>query len=591
MFKRSTKITSLLVVAASVASMVPAYAADYKRIESQDGKVYNAQAYKDGIAVIDGDVKNNDEEEIYYLKDGKYNKLSDLNSGDDFDGIHNGKYLDIESEDNFVDLSTGKVTDDNMVEDDADDAAANLKKRIKADNDGRYLKASAEATKSDSDMKVIPGQKYGETWYQVQYTPKSTTDAGVDAYNVYTDANGKYIDADYNIGKVKVEVGSKSITLKNTDTDDLLADDDTKATIVNSDVIGQDKDSIYRIVTIDVTNKTNAIDKVNGADTTTSSAVFAKSNDGKTIEFKAIQKISKAQASDEVDGAKYAKSTSTYIISKDDAAAYTGDKDALLGSVDTKYTVANGKLIAYNKTSHTVATIELKSKSSYYYADVNDVCDDDVTEFDTDVDGNLWMLDSGFVYKWDNDTDWDKIYKVDGAMINLSVYDKDNIVTWSDDDDEVYSVIGSKNKSDDNTKTNTDTNTKKVGWVQNTTDGSWSYYTQDGTQVKNNWIQSPTSGLWYFMNENGAMMANGWLLNGGNWYYLSETGAIKTGWIQLSGTWYYLDPVSGGPLGSMKTGWFQDTTGTWYYANGSGAMLHDTTVGGYTLGSNGAWVR
>ncbi|MBC2569729.1 N-acetylmuramoyl-L-alanine amidase family protein, partial [Clostridium saccharobutylicum] len=242
MFKRSTKITSLLVVAASVASMVPAYAADYKRIESQDGKVYNAQAYKDGIAVIDGDVKNNDEEEIYYLKDGKYNKLSDLNSGDDFDGIHNGKYLDISGEDNFVDLSTGKVTDDNMVENDADDAAANLKKRIKADNDGRYSKASAEKTKSDSDMQVIPGQKYGETWYQVQYTPKSTTDAGVDAYNVYTDANGKYIDADYNIGKVKVEAGGKSVTLKNTDTDDLINDDDTKATVKSPVVIGQDKD-------------------------------------------------------------------------------------------------------------------------------------------------------------------------------------------------------------------------------------------------------------------------------------------------------------------------------------------------------------
>ncbi|MBC2567949.1 hypothetical protein HGI78_11475 [Clostridium saccharobutylicum] len=200
------------------------------------------------------------------------------------------------------------------------------------------------------------------------------------------------------------------------------------------------------------------------------------------------------------------------------------------------------------------------------------------------------MLNNGFVYEWDNDEDWNKVYKVDGSMIKLSVYDKNNMVVWSDDDDEVYSVIGSKNKADD-TKTDTNTDTKKVGWVQNTTDGSWSYYTQDGTQVKNNWIQSPTSGLWYFMNENGAMMANGWLLNGGNWYYLSETGAIKTGWIQLSGTWYYLDPVSGGPLGSMKTGWFQDTAGNWYYANGSGAMLHDTTVGGYTLGSNGAWIR
>ena len=452
-----------------------------------------------------------------------------------------------------------------MVEDDADDAAANLKKRVKADNDGRYLKASAETTKSDSDMKVIPGQKYGETWYQVQYTPKSTTDAGVNAYNVYTDANGKYIDADYNVGKIKVEIGSKSVTLKNTDTDDLLADDDTKATIVDTQVIGQDKDSIYRIATIAVTNKTKAIGKVNGADTTTSSAVFTHSDDGKTIKFKTIQKISKAQSSDEVDGAKYAKSTSTDIISKDDATEYTGDKDALLGSGDTKYTVVNGKVIAYNKTSHTVATIELKSKSSYYYADVDNVCDDDVTAFDTDVDGNLWMLNDGFLYEWDNDTDWNKVYKVDGAMINLSVYDKSNMVVWSKDDDEVYSVIGSKTaKSDDNTNTNNGgtTTTAQVGWVQNTADGSWAYY-ENGAKVTNAWRQ--TNGTWYFLNADGVMMQNGWLLNNGAWYYLA-------------------------PNGAMKTGWFQDTTGTWYYANESGTMLHDTTVGGYTLGSNGALV-
>ena len=35
------------------------------------------------------------------------------------------------------------------------------------------------------------------------------------------------------------------------------------------------------------------------------------------VSFKAIQKISKAQASDDVDGAKYAKTVNTYVISDD----------------------------------------------------------------------------------------------------------------------------------------------------------------------------------------------------------------------------------------------------------------------------------
>ncbi|AGX45157.1 N-acetylmuramoyl-L-alanine amidase family protein [Clostridium saccharobutylicum] len=584
MFKRSTKITSLLVVAASVASMVPAYAADYKRIESQDGKVYNAQAYKDGVAVIDGNVKDGDTDAIYYLKDGKYTELDGVSTGDSFDGVHNAKYLDIQDGDNFVDLTSGKVTDDNMVEDDADDAAANLKKKIKSDNDGRYSKTDADATKDGKQLTVIPGAKYGATWYSTSYDVKNASEAGVAQYEVYTDANGNYIDADYNIGKIKVEAAGKSVTLKNTDTDDLINDDDTKATVKSPVVIGQDKDYIYRTATIEITNKTKKIDKVNGVKVTTGSAVEATGDD-KTVALNVIQKISKAQDSDKADGARYAKNVTTYVISDEDAKLYSGDKANLLTNGTTKYTVVNGKVIAYNKDLHLAATIELKTKSAYYYADVNSVCDDDVTSFDTDTDGNLWMLNDGFVYEWNNDEDWNKVYKVDGAMINLSVYDKDNMVVWSDDSDEVYSVIGSKTKDKDkdkDTTTTTTTTTAQVGWVQNTADGSWAYY-ENGAKVTNGWRQ--TNGTWYFLNADGVMMQNGWLTNGGAWYYLAENGAMKTGWIQVSGNWYYL-----APSGAMKTGWFQDTNGTWYYANESGVMLHDTTVGGYTLGSNGALV-
>ncbi|CAI3682633.1 exported hypothetical protein [Clostridium neonatale] len=36
MFRRSTKITSLLVAAASIATMVPAMAADVKKVDTQD---------------------------------------------------------------------------------------------------------------------------------------------------------------------------------------------------------------------------------------------------------------------------------------------------------------------------------------------------------------------------------------------------------------------------------------------------------------------------------------------------------------------------------------------------------------------------
>ena len=46
MFKRSTKLTALLVAAASVASTVPAMAAT--KLATKDGTIENAVAFKDG---------------------------------------------------------------------------------------------------------------------------------------------------------------------------------------------------------------------------------------------------------------------------------------------------------------------------------------------------------------------------------------------------------------------------------------------------------------------------------------------------------------------------------------------------------------
>ena len=50
---------------------------------------------------------------------------------------------------------------------------------------------------------------------------------------------------------------------------------------------------------------------------------------------------------------------------------------------------------------------------------------------------------AGYIKKFDGTDDWDKVYKVDGSIDALSVYDKNNMVAWSQDD-EVYSLIGGK---------------------------------------------------------------------------------------------------------------------------------------------------
>lgn len=82
------------------------------------------------------------------------------------------------------------------------------------------------------------------------------------------------------------------------------------------------------------------------------------------------------------------------------------------------------------------------------------------------------------------------------------------------------------------------------------------------------------------------ILATGWLNYNGSWYYLGSDGARKTGWQSVDGAWYYLDSQ-----GKIQTGWIKDSNGKYYYLNSNGAMAYNTTVGGYKLGYDGAWIQ
>ncbi|NFF80976.1 N-acetylmuramoyl-L-alanine amidase family protein [Clostridium botulinum] len=772
MIKRANKITSLLLAAAAVTSLVPSTgvnAADYKRIESKDGIVYNAQAYK-GNFVIDGDITNKDKEDVYFVKDGKYSKIDDIDTGSEFNGVFNEKYLDIDNGDYFVDLTNGKVYDDDLRDDGADDAGIALRKKIKNKADDRY----SDHDESKNDLKELEGSKYGEAWFETHYTADDKKTNGGDGttakeLTLYTDIKGNYIDADYNLGKVRVTANGKSVSIDNTDQEFDVAGirDALKAKVTNQDVIAQDSNNIYRKATVTVfinsslvtegqlsisdivtavnnveginiegsvkkaikdevvkaaslegatiesvkttgaavdivkgeadkltadsittlqgmkdaktasatgvikavqetiinaaqkaydaitgdeavknkkaievaksikesviadatemqtavneakANSTSTvnIEEINGKKISEHNNVFKKNLDG-SVSFETIQKISKAQASKNIDGAHYAKSVTTYVISDKD-----GDKEELLGG---KFTAVGGKLIEYKVDGDNInaRTMELKSKAGHYYTDMSKEEDQDLDNaeaYDIDVDGNIWALNGGFIYKFDNDEDWDKVYKVDGSMEKLSVYNKDNMVTWNEDD-EVYSIIGQKDSSGEDGEDNND---KKTGWDKDNY-GNWIFFDNEGNQVKHEWVNVNGTyyyldeygimqsnkwvnpfGNWYYLNADGSMAHSGWLNDRGTWYYLNDSGnmltgwqyingtwyfmeqsgAMKTGWINDRGTWYYLNGN-----GSMKTGWLNDN-GTWYYLDGSGRMLSNTSVNGYTLGANGAWIR
>lgn len=98
---------------------------------------------------------------------------------------------------------------------------------------------------------------------------------------------------------------------------------------------------------------------------------------------------------------------------------------------------------------------------------------------------------------------------------------------------------------------------------------------QGWTKVANNW---------YMVNATGDPQV-GWQKDNLGWAYLSPTnGVMQTDWILDGSKWYYLKDN-----GYMATGWVKDGV-NWYYCNADGSMAANTTIDGYQLGSNGAWI-
>ena len=176
--------------------------------------------------------------------------------------------------------------------------------------------------------------------------------------------------------------------------------------------------------------------------------------------------------------------------------------------------------------------------------------------YSIDTEGNTWVLNKGKIYQFTG-KEFKEVYTCDRSMDRIDVYNSENLIVWEEGED-VFATIGGNIAEDEEDNTE-DNNTVQTGWVKNS-DGTWSY-NRDGQAVKGQWIQD------------------------GNWYYLKEDGIMATGWLNDRGTWYYLNGS-----GAMQTGWLNDN-GTWYYLQSNGAMAVNTTIDGYVLGANGAWIR
>ncbi|ALB45159.1 N-acetylmuramoyl-L-alanine amidase family protein [Clostridium beijerinckii] len=638
MLKRINKIISFVTVSLTVFSAMPAMASESTKVESRSGKIFDAIMYKDGKYYIDDDGTS------YYYDGLKYNALNTIHSGEDL-YLYNSKYASSKNGDYYINLDTGNVVSENISKNNMDNAGSKLRENMLRDNRGRYAtKAIGSLILEDDgerlvlhcdddaidDFIKIPNKNYTDSWYETEYYKTNSNENGwyfIDC--VYTDKDGNYISADHSVGNIEVVTTTdSSVKLKNTKDDD----DGYKAAIMQVHTLASDDDYIYRLATLYITHdsdynyvtenmKFGDID--NPVTVTTSAGAWlsrssmegdpAKSmflasdpiddNDDErdpVVGIPVIQKISKKQSEDTVNGIKYPESVTTYIL-----ADSKGRCEYNAEMAQDNYVAANGKIIDYtyddNKIS--VRTLSLKSKNGYSYTDFSDKLEYTIENencYKFDANGELYILDKGYIKKYDADNGFVNLYKVDEACDNFSVYDENNIIAWNSDN-EVYSLISEKKSSnssgssssksssskDDTTALNDDTikATNKNGW--NLIDGKWYIVGTDGNYAKG-WFKDAT-GKWYMLDKTSGVMITGWYKdNDNNWYYLeAESGAMITGWMKDSyGSWYYLNGN-----GTMATGWMQDSDGSWYYLNSNGDMAHDTYVDGYYLASNGVYVE
>ncbi len=159
------------------------------------------------------------------------------------------------------------------------------------------------------------------------------------------------------------------------------------------------------------------------------------------------------------------------------------------------------------------------------------------------------------------------ISEVEAAIADLkeAIVNFNNPQGWNKVDGKWYYGAGAENYKGD---------WYKIG-------ATWFMFNDDGSLKVSEWFQK--DGNWYWANENGGL-AVGWAKVDGKWYFFKGNNAMKTGWEKVDNNWYYLSSS-----GAMVTGW-NWINGKCYYFYNNGAMAANTTIGGYKVDANGAWV-
>lgn len=206
------------------------------------------------------------------------------------------------------------------------------------------------------------------------------------------------------------------------------------------------------------------------------------------------------------------------------------------------------------------------------------------TSFDVTVNNNV-----DYVKITAEPEDDDVTVKIDGTevddgddwqskKISLKVGKNEIPIKLKNDDDEQRKYTLNITRKEKTTNTNTNNTTANTTTTTNTNNAAAT------TAVRNGWVRNGYAWNYYL---NGTMQRNQLFYDRtyGKNYYVDANGIMATGWRQLNSTWYYFDNS-----GAMRTGWVL-VNGKWYFMDTNGKMLANTSVSGYRLGSDGAWIR
>ena len=613
MINKSTKLTAILIAMTSVISTIPASAT--VKLGTKEGTIEKGVAFKDGKYLYEGYRSDDDDKGLYY-NDGDKDKM--LDDADEIDRKFDDKYVSALDGDDYyvIDMTTGKITDDDTIQDLQDTAATKLANKL--DGTDRYNKETfnfqdrAENPSAKATIERVNDNKFEDTWYSYNIT----TDGSLDKFG-YTTNSGKYIDCSFDLnlyayynpttgsaasGKMyKLEDVEDHADIKNKDGQNL---DMSVHSIKFVSYLGQNDKYIYSLIEVGIKN---------GMDISASS----EENSIRTGYY--VQKVSKEQG-DKEDDAYKPKSTECFEITpnyenSDAKDAYESlmklNASSSYADETAKAVIADNAIyITYNDDDK-VKTDKLLLKTSekldkYYYTSGDkwskdgkvgahivikdsDVDHDieDKESWTIDTNGIVWAIDGGKILKSEKGEDFEAVYTCDRSLNRLDVYDENNLIAWDDDGDAYTTVTEGSDEAKKEAEEIVGEQpavTAKTGWQKDDTTGTWTLYDAVGTQLTG-W--QLVGGAWYYMDPATGVMQTGWVQSpaSGKWYYMNESGAMTTGWQNVGGTWYYMDST-----GAMQTGWIFDGS-NWYYLYESGAMASNTTVDGYVLNASGAWIN